>query len=412
MSRNQSVNVAIIDTVMVFLRKKFSDILDKQSHDIKRIINNISFLFIVQLTNYVLPLIAIPYLVRVLGPEKFGLIAFAQAFIQYFMIITEYGFNFSATSSIARSHESNEKVSQIYNAVMGAKFLLCAACFVSMSTIVAIVPIFREYQQLYHVIFIGLIGNILLPIWLFQGIQQMKYITIVTLISKSCVVIMLLLLVKNPSDYLFAALIQSIGALLAGIVSLYFVIKKLNIRLLIPSIYGVIEVLKDGWYVFISGVAVSLFNNTNTLVLGLFSDNVTVGAYSAADKLVKAANNLISPISQAIYPHINMLVSKSSGQAVSFISKLIKIVGIGGLIISLMLFIFAEPIVHMLFGHDYQNSVLLVKIMAAIPFFAIMGNVSGIQTMLPFGMNKLFSTIMFNRCGNKHNTYISASDFI
>ncbi|HFP0913585.1 TPA: oligosaccharide flippase family protein, partial [Escherichia coli] len=58
---------------------------------------NIAYLFLVQGSSYLLPLITFPYLVRVLGPEFFGVLGFCQASMQYLVMLTEYGFNWTAT---------------------------------------------------------------------------------------------------------------------------------------------------------------------------------------------------------------------------------------------------------------------------------------------------------------------------
>ena len=55
---------------------------------------------------------------------------------------------------------------------------------------------------------------------------------------------------------------------------------------------------------FVSSLAVNLYTATNVVVLGMFVDNTIVGYYSAADKLIDYSVEVISAVSEAIYPFV------------------------------------------------------------------------------------------------------------
>ncbi|HDW3666810.1 TPA: oligosaccharide flippase family protein, partial [Escherichia coli] len=83
-------------------------------------LKNIFFLFLIQISNYIFPLLTLPYLVRVLGASQFGSLMLAQALIQYFITVTEYGFNLSATKKIALS-KSQDETNKIYTNTLYAR---------------------------------------------------------------------------------------------------------------------------------------------------------------------------------------------------------------------------------------------------------------------------------------------------
>ena len=365
-----------------------------QDNDKRRLLENFLSLSVLQGANYILPLITLPYLVRVLGPEKFGLIAFAQAFIGYFIILTNYGFNLSATREISINRDKKEKVSEIFNSVMIVKFLLGILSFFILALILIFIPKFRNDWLVYIFTFGMVIGQILFPVWFFQGMERMKYITILNIIAKGIFTICIFIFIRKMADYLYVPLINSMGFLVAGGLSLRIVSKDFGIKFILPSFEAIKYQLKEGWHIFISTVAISLYTTSNTFILGLFTNNTIVGYYAAAEKIVKAVQGLLVPISQTAYPHISKLASESKERALNFIRKLVKIVGGISFIISLSIFIFAKLIVNIILGPQYQQSIIVLRILAFLPFMIGLATVYATLFLLGFGYIKTWSRII------------------
>ena len=362
----------------------------------KRLIENFLSLSTLQVVNYLLPLITLPYLVRILGPEKYGLIAFAQGFIQYFNILTDYGFNLSATKEISIYRDNKEKISEIFSSVMIIKFGLMIISFLILSFLVFTIPKFKNDWLVYFFTFGMVFGNVLFPVWFFQGMERMKYITILNIVAKGIFTICIFIFIRKMADYLYVPLINSMGFLIAGGLSLRIVSKDFGIKFILPSFGAIKYQLKEGWHIFISTVAINLYTTSNTFILGLFTNNTIVGYYAAAEKIMRAVLRLLSPLSQTVYPYISKLASESKEKALNFIRKLIKIVGGISFVISFSIFIFADFVVNILLGSQYQQSIIVLRILAFLPFIIGLSNIFGIQTMLTFNLKQAFSKILIS----------------
>lgn len=361
----------------------------------KVLFKNFTSLSILQVANYIFPLFTLPYLVRVLGAEKYGLVNFAAAFAAYFTIITDYGFNLSATQEISVNRENSNRVSEIFSSVFTIKMMLFVLSSVMFFIIVLVFPIFKENLTLFIVTFLSVLGTALFPLWFYQGIERMKYILIISVSVRLITTILIFVLIKSENDFIKFAGLNTVTQFVIGIIGLQFALNKFGLRYRFPNKTLIIQQLKNGWNLFLSTISINLYTTSNVFILGLFAPANVVGYYAAADKIRMAFQGILSPMSQSVFPYVNKMLSESYDRFISFNKKLFKIALIVGAIISIMLFLFAEPIVNIILGKDYQPSILVLRIIAWLPLIIFLSNVLGIQTMLPMNKQKNFSIILF-----------------
>jgi PST family polysaccharide transporter len=342
---------------------------------------------------YIIPLITLPYLVRVLGPDKFGLVMFAKAFIAYFVLFTEYGFRLSATREISINKKNIDKVSEIFCSVYIIKLILFLVSLIIFLLLISFIPRFSSEYLLYVFTFIMVLGNLIFPVWLFQGMQQMKYITIINVIVKFLFIIPIFVFINHQADYIYVPLINSGAYLVSGIIALFSALFIFKIRI-VYSFQSVLDQFKKGYYLFVSTLFHSLYSNSNVFLLGLISSNEMVGYYSSAEKLVTAFRDILSPISQATYPHLSRLFDNSKEIGLRVLKKIGFLLSLFALSISLSLLIFAPLIVRLILGEQFYPSVSVIRIMAILPFIMSLTNIFGTQGLLAFGRSKIISKIV------------------
>ena len=361
----------------------------------KVLFKNFTSLSILQIANYIFPIITLPYLVRVLGPEKYGLVSFAAAFAAYFTIITDYGFNLSATQEISVNRKDAKRVAEIFSSVFTLKMLFFVLSSVIFFVVVFIVPQFREHLLLFFVTFLGVLGTAFFPLWFFQGIEKMNYILIITVTVRLIVTVLIFVIIKTENDFIKLAGLNTAAQFVIGLSGLLIALNKFKINYIFPKKELLKLQIKNGWNLFLSTVWINLYTTSNVFILGLFAPANVVGYFAAADKIRMAFQGILSPMSQSVFPYVNNLLSESYERFISFNKKLFKIALTVGTLISITLFLFSEPLVHIILGKGYEPSVLVLRIIAWLPLVIFLSNVFGIQTMLPMNKQNSFSIILF-----------------
>ena len=338
--------------------------------------NYVALLFI-QGTNFILPLIIFPYLVRTLGSEKYGLVMVAQSVALFLTIIVDFGFNISATREVANLKNDKEKLSQFYWNVFSIKLVLIIITFLLLLGLIIYVDKFSVDPLIYLFSFGLVLGQAIFPTWFFQGIEKMQVITIVNVAAKLFFTISLFFVVLSPSDYQYVPIFNGLGFVISGLFG--FVFSLQYVKFIFPKLSQVKEIIENSSSLFFSNFAVSLYTSSNTLILGFFAGDSMAGVYASMEKLILAIKSLYSPFYQAIFPNLS---TKPYDEIRSYIDKMRIPIGFLGLIISIIIFFGAKQILMLAF-----DDALIVGYSAV---FQILGLISMLSSL-----NMLYVTLYY-----------------
>ena len=289
----------------------------------KRIIVNFFSLSLINGVSYIIALFLIPYLLRVLGEERYGSYLIIYVIAQYLLLVGNYGFRFSVTRLVSVHRDDKEKVNAIFNATIWARVLLSVVA--SVVGLLIVYLLMDGDDVVMYLFALGMVfGDILIPSWLFQGMEQMKYLTIVNVVSKLVFALLIFVFITSPSQYKYVLLLHSMGYIASGVLSMYLAKKQFGMRLGMTTFAEIRAQLKDGWHIFVSNIGMEVYRNSNVVLLGTFVGDAAAGIYGAVEKLIKAAQTIINALPMAIYPYVSRLFYNS--ETTDNVSKLFRIV--------------------------------------------------------------------------------------
>ncbi|MDB4083298.1 oligosaccharide flippase family protein [Vicingaceae bacterium] len=368
---------------------RFKSILDGRASVFK----NFLALGILQGTNFLIPLIIMPYLVTTIGIENYGIVGIIQALMVYFYSITDYGFLVSATRELATANGNLTKIGEVFNKVFFTKMLLLVVAALLLALLVFLIPDLTELAFPITLGFAVVVGQTLLPVWFFQGVEKMKYLAYVNLFAKIIFTILIFVFVKQESDFYLVLLFLGLGNVVSGSFGLLFAVKQYSIVLTVPSIQEVKSELKLGWEVFLANFSIITYMSSNILILGIFASNLIVGYYNVVEKIVVAMRQILVIFSQAIYPHICQLAKENHSKVQLFFKQIFIPFLLLFLFASIIVFFFAEEVVFIFSKSSVPEIVNLLRWLVFLPFVVAL-NIPSYQTMLAYGFQNSCSRIL------------------
>ncbi len=342
------------------------------------IFKNYFYLSLVQGTNFIIPLITYPYLVRTLDVKNYGIVMMAGSLMVFLNIFVDFGFNISATREVSLLRNKKHELSRYYWNVFTTKTILIGLAFLILLIITSTVPKLKIHRTIYLLSFGIVIGNNIFPAWFFQGIEKMKIITLMNVSAKIIFLVLIFLFVKKPSHYIYVPVLNSLGFIVSGMLGLILSLKY--IKFVQPEFKIMQGFIHENRSLIISNFATSIYTSGNTFILGLISGEQIAGVYSSMEKLVMALKTIYTPLYQAIFPWLS---THAKQEIIRFVHVLKKPVAVSGTLLVVFIFLFADKILDIVYDNPiivaYSN---VFRILGFIAFFSAL-NMMYVSLMFP-----------------------------
>jgi PST family polysaccharide transporter len=358
------------------------------------LIKNIASQGVIQLANLVLPFLTLPYLTKIIGPDKFGVINYCTAIVTYFVLIVNFSFDMQASRAVAQNSGDKPFINQLFSNVLYTKIMLFLLSTAVFGVLLWRLPQLRHERQVALYSYAILIGWVFTPNWLYQGKQQLSKVALFNLAAKILFTAAVFVFIHHKQQYIWQPLLLSVSQIAAGVFSFVFAVRTFHIKLVAPRGKSMVKVLKEGSNLFFSMVTINLYSNTTIIILGIFVTVTQVGYYSAAYRLIITAISVLSiPLTQALYPFISASFGIHRDKGIGDLQSIMPVGLLFSFIYSLVFFIMAPFIIHLFYGPQFLPAVPVFRMLSFVPFLVSVNSFLGVQALLNLQLDKQFFRI-------------------
>jgi Membrane protein involved in the export of O-antigen and teichoic acid len=350
---------------------------------------------ILTMSSFIFPIITFPYVARILHASGTGKIDFATSVISYFGMFARLGIPSYGIKAVAKVRDDKEKLTKLVHELTIINLFMCLITYAVFAVSLLVVPKFRSMKALLIIISSIMFLNAIGIDWMYRGLEKYTYITTRSVLFKLIGLISMFMLVKNEEDYLIYGAITIFATSASDILN--FINARKYISFKPRRDYDFRQHIKPVLIFFSMSVATTIYTNLDKVMLGFMKDDVAVGYYGAAVKIKNILLGLVTSASTVLLPRASYYVTKGlMDDFYRILRKTMHFIVLCSVPICIYFIIFADEGITLLSGTEYGGAI--VPMMILMPTLILIGitNVSGIQMMVPLGMEKqvLYSEII------------------
>ena len=383
----------------------------KQHPGIRKYFSNTSWLLGERILRMCVSLFVGIYIVRYLGPEKYGLLSYTMSFVWIFSALLDLGHREIIVRELVLYPEQR-------NVILGSAILLrlSGAVFLVSGVAIGLQLVDNDEQTSLMIVIIAL--GMAFQSWelidyYFQSRVQSKYTAwaqTVQLIVASLIKIYLIIW-QAPLIY-FAAIFSLEYVITAALFLLMYKWQVGSFPIRNCNLKYAKQMLKNSFPLLLTGTAILIYMKIDQVMLKELVGTETVGTYAAAVKLCEVWYHIPVLIAVSLYPAIIGVKDKDPALYHAQLQKLYTLLVWVALVLAIPITFLADWIIYILYGNEYIESVIILKIYVWAGIFVSMSlannkwmiienfqNYILLTTLLGMSSNIIFNVILIPSYG-------------
>ena len=348
---------------------------------------NFAYKSVLTLSTYLINFITFPYVARVLGVERIGLVNFVDNTVNYFLLFATMGVGLLGVREIAAVKEDKKRRDQVYSSMLALNLLFTLVSLGIYLLCVVTIPKLCQYDELFYIGTAKILFTVFLVEWFFTGVENFRYITLRSILIKVLYIISVFLFVRDTSDY------RLYFILTVGVVVLNALINQLYIRKFVRVRWNNIQLfkyLKQNVTLGIYTLMTSMYLTFNVMYLGLVSNNTEVGYYTTAFKLYSVILGFFTAFTNVMLPRMSSLLANGEKDRFQeLVNRSFSVMSTCCIPLILCSMIMAPQIVYILSGPGYEGAILPMRIIMPAAFAVGVAQVLAIQVLMPMKKDKV-----------------------
>ena len=337
---------------------------------------------------FLFPIVTFPYVSRVLGPSKLGVINFAQSYGYYFNHIASFGISSYAIREVSRVRDKKDIVERVACEIFNLNFFFSCASFLLYILGMIIVKNFRDNYIVFLLYSLVIFTNFLTLDWLLQSYDDYFFSTVRNFLIRLFALILVFVLVKKEDDYILYMLISCMSEMGTKIstlihcrrryVKLRLRIGFLNFRTHIKSMFTLFA------FRLVNGISANL----DKLMIGFMMLYTDVGVYSAGIKFVMMIWPVVETAGVVLFPKINISADRSQEEYKKLLKVNYNLILVIGIPMAVGMILVSNRLIPMFAGDNYRGAISISRIMSLLIVIGPIADLLGSKVLLVFNKDR------------------------